>query len=163
MRRRRLYINKRRNQDKDVRKRYLCRRNKRWRRGYIQTSSDKCCNPPFDWDKHDQLRSRWSIYGEEQRGEGGGGYFQWKKGNQGWGVHPVILYRVQPVKVKVNMDTFSGNESESEKGGFKEKPSCLWYFVGFNLAPPIMLLCDKNLNIICLNTTTIFWTVSPIW
>ena len=41
------------------------------------------------------------------------------------GVLPVILCRVQPVKVKVRMDTFSGSESESEKGGFEEKLSCL--------------------------------------
>jgi len=37
----------------------------------------------------------------------------------------LILCQVQPVKVKVKKETFSENESESEKGGFEEEESCL--------------------------------------
>ena len=96
---------------------------KRRRRGYIQSNSEG------------KTRSCWSIYGEE-----GGGYFQWKRWNQGGGARPC--------------DTLMGPtcESESEEGYFqwkgkwkwkrriKEKPSCLWYFVGSNLVPSKMLL-----------------------
>ena len=106
---------------------------KRRRRGYIQSNSEG------------KTRSCWSIYGEE-----GGGYFQWKRGNQRGSVLPVILCQVQPVKVKVKKN-FQWKWKWKCKGGFEEEESCLWYFVRFNLAPPIMLLCDKNLNIFCLH------------